>query len=97
MGEDAARIPPAQWHLDVQRVIEAQDSPFELVVLDLSEMDWLVGQDLGFLIRLSKRVAPEGVDLAVVATERVVKAVRVFPLEEYFRIRSSINDLLGDS
>ena len=97
MGEDVEDIPPAQWHLYVQRVIEAQDSPPELVVIDVSGMDWLVGQDLGFLITLSKHVAPRGIDLAVVASERVVGAVRILPLDDYFRIRSSIDDLLRDS
>ena len=97
MDEDVADIPPAQWHLDVQRVIEAQDSTPKLVVVDASEMDQLVGQDWGFLLEFNKRVVSRGSKLSLIASERMVKIARILRLEDYFNVVSSGEDLLGDT
>jgi hypothetical protein len=93
MGEDVADIPPANWHVELKNVLAAQSLSRTLVVVDVSEMDWLVGQDGGFLYRLSKRLSEQGIRLAVVGTERVVDAMRLLGLDEVLQLCSSLNDV----
>jgi len=93
-GEDAADIPPARWHVELETVLAAQDTTPSVVVIDTTEMDWLVGQDLGFLVRIGKRLAPGR--LKVVATTRVVRAVSGLSLDSSFELSSSLADALED-
>lgn len=93
MGEDAAEIPPAQWHVEVQRIIEAQDSRPRHIVVDVSAMDRLVGQDWGFLVRLQEYLSEIGSVLSVVASERMVQMAEIMRLKERLRVRSSMEAL----
>ena len=44
MGEDSADLPPARWHVELQETIDAKGSAPSVVVVDVTEMDWLVGK-----------------------------------------------------
>ena len=93
MGEDVADIPAAAWHLELQRAIEAQEVPPELVVVDVSEMAGLVGQDWGFLIRVQKSIEPNGIGLAIVASAGIANEARLLGLQDRLKICDSIDNL----
>ena len=93
MGEDAADIPAAGWHVDLDEALTLQDPCPPVVAVEVTEMDWLVGQDLGFLLRLSERLSRRGVRLVVVGTERVVRAAQGFGLDKYLQLSTSLEDV----
>ena len=56
--------------------------PSEIVV-DVMGMDWLVGQDWGFLLKLAERLSPHGVRLSMRANRRVVRGGRALGLDRW--------------
>lgn len=73
MGEDVLPLPPSPWHVEVERASEVHGIAH--LTVDMSQMDWLVGQDIGFLLDLQRRLEPRGVHLCLLATPRVVRAI----------------------
>lgn len=93
MGEDAAEIPPAGWHVALRRTLEAaQVFPQEFVV-DVRQMIWLVGQDWGFLLRLTEELEPRSCRLVVLATPHVAKASGHLGIEERMTVVASLDAL----
>jgi len=86
MGEDVAEIPPAGWHLDLERAMDQQEKPPKRVRIDASEFDWLVGQDLGFLLRFEKQFRARGTKIEVVTSSRVAAAIKCLNIHERLAI-----------
>ncbi len=53
-------------------------------------MDWLVGQDWGFLVRLSKQLAARQARLAVVGSRKIVRGGTMLTLGEFFGLGESL-------
>ena len=94
MGEDAQELQPPRWHLEMEQAFESPKILARVIVADLSEMEWLVGQDWGFLIRLGERAMSVGVELVVVAQERVARAAETIGLGEHVQIVENLGDAL---
>ena len=94
MGEDIQELLPPRWHLELEQAFKSPEVLAHLIVADLSEMEWLVGQDWGFLVRLSDRAASAGVELVVVAQERVARAAETIGLGKRARIVENLSDAL---
>jgi len=94
MAEDAQELPSPAWHLELDRELASADQSVGIVAVDLTEMDWLVGQDWGFLVRMSERAKAAGRELVVVASERVIKASKVIALDGRFRVLGRLDDAL---
>lgn len=58
MGEEPD-LPPAPWHIALEKAIATHDSTASLVVIDVTEMRWLEPLDWDFLIRLHGSLAPK--------------------------------------
>ena len=57
-----------------------------VVRIDVTQFDWLVGQDLGFLIGLQHEVRIDGTRLEVVASSRVADAIECSGIQEHLAI-----------
>jgi hypothetical protein len=90
MGEDAADIPPAAWHLALRATLAQEDPLPTLLVVDVREMPWLVGQDWGFVWHLAAELARGGCRLRVVASEHVVKAGNAIGMGDRFELATTL-------
>ena len=94
MGEDAESRPPSQWHLDLQEAVKSQQSSPRVVVVHLTDIERVVSVDLGFLIRLSKDLSPNGARLIVAANKSAQAAHRILELGPFFDVVSSAEEAL---
>ena len=97
MGEDVADIPPAQWHLDIQRAIDSQEQELARVVIDFTGMFSLVGRDWGFLVRLSKQMQPRGWKLLILGSERITSVIRILGLGSWIDVCHSLEESPGQA
>jgi len=74
MGEDVAELPHPAWHIELEAGIREHSCQGQLIYLDLREMDWLVGQDWGFLAKAGGDLAKAGGELVLVAGKRIEEA-----------------------
>ena len=96
MGEDAEPRPASRWHVELRQAIDAQETPPQLVVIDVTRMAWLaIGPDFGFLLHLSKQLSQRGTRLAVVGLTNTINAARIGKLTESFDVYSSVDEALG--
>ena len=92
MGEDVQELPPAPWHLALEAAIADASSGICRLVIDATEMTWLVGQDWGFLLRLFDRMRDAELGLVLVTQERVSRAHDLLGLGERIQTSPSIED-----
>lgn len=92
MGEDVQPLQPPSWHIELEQACQALEDRQRHIVIDLSEMDWLVGNDWGFLIRLSRELAPEGIKPIVIVRGRVSGAADLIGVHEYMKIVKSLEE-----
>ena len=90
MGEDAQDLPPPIWHTELLKACEKFEKGTSQIVIDVSEMDWLVGHDWGFLLRISEKLSSEEIGLVIVAESRVVEASKLLGLGDKIRIVDSL-------
>ena len=96
MGDDVADLPPSAWHLGLDRAIEADARTSSHVVVDVRDMFWLVGQDWGYLVRLSRRLKFCSVRLSLLATRRIFQGGQLLGMHKQFCLADSLKFLLGD-
>ena len=94
MGEDAEERPPSQWHSGLQEAIRSQQTSPRVVVVDLTEMDRIVGVDMGFLVNLSKSLSPSDTRLSVAANEKIREIARLTNLGRFFDVVGSVDEAL---
>jgi hypothetical protein len=94
MGEDAADIPPPLWHLKLLRVANKSGLDVRHIVVDTTEMQWIVGQDWGFLVKLSEALASRGIPLSVVARANNVNSGKVVGIDRWFELVGSLDEAL---
>ena len=92
MGEDALPLPSPPCHVELEQACKEIEDRNQLVVVDLSEMDWLVGQDWGFLIRLGKALLPKGIKPAIIVRERVARAAGLIGVNDYIDVVRSMEE-----
>lgn len=92
MGEDVQPLPSPNWHVALEKACAALERPAPVVIADLTQMSWLVGHDLGFLVRLSKSLRSKDTVLVVVASERVLKAAEVIQLNKLIKFVRSLEE-----
>jgi hypothetical protein len=92
MGEDVQPLPSPNWHVELEQACAALERPAPLIVVDLTQMSWLVGHDWGFLVRISKSLRSKDTALVVVASERVSKAAEVIQLNKLMKFARSLEE-----
>ena len=97
MGEEAADIPAANWHVELENSLESNTDTARRLLIDSTDMVFLADQDLGFLLRISKKLSASGMSVALVARKNMVEAIRIAKLDKYFSPYVSMNDALSDS
>jgi hypothetical protein len=97
MGEDVADIPPAGWQSMLDDEIEKLESAPSHLIVDLSEMFWLVGQDWGYLLRLAERLESIDSRLTIIASNRVAESAKVTQLDVRIRICDSMDAASADT
>ena len=85
-------LPSANWHAEVDGVIESQESRYSVLVIDVTELPHLVIGDYGFLLRLFKRLGSAGVSVRVVARPHVRPAFAL--LEKKLMVVGTIEEAL---
>lgn len=94
MGEDVQPLSSPPWQVELEQACQAVDDHHGKIVVDLSEMNWLVGHDWGFLIRLGKALASEGIKLIVLARGRVSEAADLVGVHDDMKIVKSLEEAL---
>ncbi len=95
MAEDVAPLAPAGWQVALRRALAGADPAPRRVVLDVRELFRLVGQDLGFLVRLAQELEGAGSGIRVVASAGIQRAIRTLQLESRLFPCSTLEEALG--
>ena len=88
-------LPPSQRQIALDQTIESQAAGVSRVVVDVTEMGWLAGQDWGYLVRLTESLAIENVRLCLCAPDKLVKAGRLINLHEKMDVLGSLEKALN--
>jgi hypothetical protein len=96
MGEDVMDLPSATWHHEVHAAIRSMEWSPSMVVIDATAMTYLVGQDYGFLLKLSDQLNQAGIRVKVVAPPNEVRAYALLPrsLHEKFQLVAALDEAL---
>ena len=94
MLEDVADIPPARWHVELSDATNRDDPMLRHVVVNATEFSNFVGQDWGFLARLSKSLASRGIKLSIIAGPSDIKIGKILKLNG-FVLCGSLDELLN--
>jgi hypothetical protein len=89
-------LPPARWHAEIDAAIRSHESHPSIVVIDATEMAYLVAGDYGFFVTLSKRLDSAGTRLTVVARPNELRACEVVRLQEYFDMVGTLDEALRE-
>ena len=92
MGEDVADIPPANWHLEIKTALETWGDTPQSLIVDVTELSWLVGQDWGFLVRLADTLEQANSQLVLVANDRVRDAASFLKITDRIPMFESVGD-----
>jgi hypothetical protein len=92
MAEDAQPLPSPSWHIELEKGCMSLESPAPPIVVDVSEMAWLVGNDWGFLVQLGESLAMKDARLVVVASERVQRAGELVGARKFMKLASSLEE-----
>ena len=95
MCEDV-NLPPALWHAEVETAIRSYRSRPSVVVIDATEMTYLVAGDYGFFFALSQQLKDSGTELNVVARIAEVEASTLLPLQGCFKVVGTLEEALRD-
>jgi len=94
MGEDAQELPPGKWHLELQQAFEEGRPDSGRIAVDLTSLDWLVGQDWGFLLGMAEQSWGRGTELVVIVSEPVMLSASVLQIDKKITVVHSLDELL---
>ena len=87
-------MPPAYWHRELINIGQTPSYKSNRIVVDLLGFYFLVGQDIGFLKKISKELSGLGIEFAIVVEGRIVKALNIVNVSEKILFYESIQQAL---
>ena len=93
--DDAVDRPPPPWHIELEQLVGLEEEGPLRLVIETSDMVWLIAADIGFIRRLAERVQKDGGCLLVVARKNVVSALGHVTPDKLFSSHETLADALA--
>ena len=89
---ESREIEPAGWHMKLQKKLDRQGDNLNRVIVDLSKMCLLMGEDWELLIRLNEQLSNKGIEFVVVANEQISSLAELFRSDKRIPVVNSIEE-----